>query len=172
MRLIFDMHGTVHSKSDDGEANMMNEDKSLCEKVTQVLECVKKYTQDIDIPAHASLSNIVEPDVPKSSKRRAVSEKYAKWKHGTLKNAYNPEASCEAQSDNANLQEFIIEWGGYGIWLTYFGSSTSFLHCSKNICASSKPLLCQSFNTCGDATPAETMKARMLLTDGHLYTSN
>eukprot|EP00956_Cyclotella_meneghiniana_P019805 scaffold34440_cov45-Cyclotella_meneghiniana.AAC.2 len=104
----------------------------------------------MDIPVHASLSKIVEPvvDVPKSSKRRVVSEKYAKWKHGTLKNTYNPE-------------EFIIEWGGYGIWLTYFGSSTAFLHCSKNICASSKPLLCQSFNTCGDAAPAETMKARV-----------
>eukprot|EP00956_Cyclotella_meneghiniana_P002699 scaffold3185_cov39-Cyclotella_meneghiniana.AAC.1 len=104
------MHGTVHSKSDDaGEVNMMNEDKSLCEKDTQVLECVKKYTEDIDIPVHASISKIVEPvvDVPKSSERRVVSEKYAKWKHSTLKNEYNPEGkssprSCEAQSDNAN----------------------------------------------------------------------
>ena len=56
----------------------------------QVRECVKKYTQDIDIPVHALLSTIVEPvvDMPKSSKRHVVSEKYAKWKHGTLKNAY------------------------------------------------------------------------------------
>eukprot|EP00956_Cyclotella_meneghiniana_P040572 scaffold199338_cov36-Cyclotella_meneghiniana.AAC.1 len=84
---------------------MMDEDQSLCKKdiitsanlregmFPQVLECVKKYTQDIDIPAHASLSTIVEPvvDMPKSSKRCVVSEKYAKWKHGTLKNACNPE---------------------------------------------------------------------------------
>ena len=100
------MHGTVHSKSDDGEANMMNEDKSLCEKDNQVLECVKKYTQDIDIPVHASLSKIVEPvvDVPKSSKRRVVSEKYAKWKHGTLKNAYNPEGKSSASHDRYLLQ--------------------------------------------------------------------
>ena len=100
------MHGTVHSKSDDGEANMMNEDKSLCEKDTQVLECVKKYTQDIDIPVHASLSTIVEPvvDMLKSSKRRVVSEKYAKWKHGTLKNAYNPEGQSSASHDKYSLQ--------------------------------------------------------------------
>ena len=67
---------------------MNNKDKSLCEKDTQVLECVKKYTQDIDIPVHASLSKIVEPVVvvPKSSERRVVSEKYAKWKYDTLKN--------------------------------------------------------------------------------------
>ena len=83
------MHVTVHSKSDDGETNMMDEDQSLCEKdiitsanlregmFTQVLECVKKYSQDIDIPVHASPSTIVEPavDMPKSSKRRVVNEK-------------------------------------------------------------------------------------------------
>ena len=66
---------------------------------TQVLECVKKYTQDIDIPVHASLSTIVEPvvDMLKSSKRHyVVSEKYAKWKHCTLKNAYNPEGQFSA----------------------------------------------------------------------------
>ena len=112
------MHGTVHSKSDDGEADMMDEDQSLCEKdiitsanlregmFTQVLECVKKYTQDIDIPVHASLSTIVEPvvDMLKSSKRRVVSEKYAKWKHGTLKNAYNPEGQSSASHDKYSLQ--------------------------------------------------------------------
>eukprot|EP00956_Cyclotella_meneghiniana_P037666 scaffold142637_cov46-Cyclotella_meneghiniana.AAC.1 len=79
---------------DDGEANMMNEDESLCEKDTQVLECVKKYTQVIDIDTSTCLAiQMVEPvvDVPKSSKRRVVSEKYAKWKHGKLKNAYKPE---------------------------------------------------------------------------------
>ena len=27
-----DVHGTVHSKSDDGEVDMMDEDQSLCEK--------------------------------------------------------------------------------------------------------------------------------------------
>ena len=73
---------------------------------TQVLECVKKYTQDIDIPVHASLSTIVEPvvDTLKSSKRRLVSEKYAKWKHGTLKNAYNPEGKSSASHDRYLLQ--------------------------------------------------------------------
>ena len=62
-----DVHGTVHSKSDDGEVDMMDKDQSLCERdiitsanlrqgmFTQVRECVKKYTQDIDIPVHASL---------------------------------------------------------------------------------------------------------------------
>ena len=57
-----------YTEENDGEANnMMDEDQSLCEKdiitsanlregmFTQVLECVKKYTQDIDIPVHASL---------------------------------------------------------------------------------------------------------------------
>ena len=73
---------------------------------TQVLECVKKYTQDIDIPVHASLSTIVEPvvDMLKSSKRRVVSEKYAKWKHGTLKNAYNPEGRSSASHDNIHCK--------------------------------------------------------------------
>eukprot|EP00956_Cyclotella_meneghiniana_P019995 scaffold34801_cov24-Cyclotella_meneghiniana.AAC.1 len=72
------MQGTEHSKSDDGEANMMNEDKNI---------------------------KIVEPvvDVPKSSKRRPVSEKYAKWKHGTLKNAYNLEGKKIVKTDNNAL---------------------------------------------------------------------
>ena len=62
---------------------------------------MKKYTQDI-----ASLSTIVEPvvDMLKSSKRCVVSEKYAKWKHGTLKNAYNPEGKSSASHDRYLLQ--------------------------------------------------------------------
>ena len=40
---------------------MMNEDKSLCEKDTQVLECVKKYTQDIDIPVLSLVQNTRAP---------------------------------------------------------------------------------------------------------------
>ena len=73
---------------------------------TQVLECVKKYTQDIDIPVHASLSTIVEPvvDMLKSSKRHVVSEKYAKWKHCALKNAYNPEGQFSASHERYSLQ--------------------------------------------------------------------
>ena len=31
-----DVHGTVHSKSDDGEADMMDEDQSLCELLLQI----------------------------------------------------------------------------------------------------------------------------------------
>ena len=119
------MHGTVHSKSDDGEANTMKEDKSLCEKDTQVLECVKKYTQDIDIPVHALLSTIVEPvvDMPKSSKRHAVSEKYDKWKHGTLKNAYNPEGKSSASHDRckgrASPKTEVACWAGRKNYATH-----------------------------------------------------
>lgn len=105
-------------EENDGGEDMIDEDQTLCETdivttanlregmFSQVLQCVNKYIQGVDIPKHASLCTIAEPvvDVPKQSKRRVISEKYSKWKHDTLKSACNQEDTSSSSHDRDLLQ--------------------------------------------------------------------